>query len=109
MNQFREYEATIKAQKKTVADLKKTLDESCRQRYSTFTTDEIKDLLVNRKWYKTLDDGIQNLYITVANHLTKRIVELYERYENTMPELTTQLASLEEEVAKHLEEMGFKL
>ena len=109
LNQFREYEATIKAQKKTVADLKKTLDESCRQRYSTFTTDEIKDLLVNRKWYKTLDDGIQNLYITVANHLTKRIVELYERYENTMPELTTQLASLEEEVAKHMEEMGFKL
>lgn len=109
LNQFTEYEATIKAQKKTVADLKKTLDESCRQRYSTFTTDEIKDLLVNRKWYKTLDDGIQNLYITVANHLTKRIVELYERYENTMPELTTQLASLEEEVAKHLEEMGFKL
>lgn len=109
LNQFTEYEASIKFQKKTVADLKKTLDENCRQRYSTFTTDEIKDLLVNRKWYKTLDDGIQNLYITVANHLTKRIVELYERYENTMPELTTQLASLEEEVAKHLEEMGFKL
>ena len=109
LNQFTEYEASIKLQKKTVADLKKTLDENCRQRYSTFTPDEIKELLVNRKWYKTLDDGIQNLYITVANHLTKRIVELYERYENTMPELTTQLASLEEEVAKHLEEMGFKL
>ena len=109
LSQFTEYEASIKAQKKTVADLKKTLDENCRQRYNTFTTDEIKDLLVNRKWYKTLDDGIQNLYITVANHLTKRIVELYERYENTMPELTTQLASLEEEVAKQLEEMGFKL
>ena len=109
LSQFTEYEASIKAQKKTVADLKKTLDENCRQRYSTFTVDEVKDLLVNRKWYKTLDDGIQNLYITVANHLTKRIVELYERYENTMPELTTQLASLEEEVAKHLEEMGFKL
>lgn len=109
LNQFTEYEASIKLQKKTVTDLKKTLDENCRQRYSTFTADEIKDLLVNRKWYKTLDDGIQNLYITVANHLTKRIVELYERYENTMPELTTQLASLEEEVAKHLEEMGFKL
>lgn len=109
LNQFTEYEASIKLQKKTVADLKKTLDENCRQRYNTFTADEVKDLLVNRKWYKTLDDGIQNLYITVANHLTKRIVELYERYENTMPELTTQLASLEEEVAKHLEEMGFKL
>ena len=103
------YEASIKSQKKTIADLKKKLDENCRKRYDSFTDSEITDLLVNRKWYKTIDQGIQNLYVTVANHFTKRIVELYERYENTLPELTAKLAEEEKEVSAHLAQMGFKL
>lgn len=106
---FKAYEASIKSQKKTIADLKKKLDENCRKRYDAFTDSEITDLLVNRKWYKTIDQGIQNLYVTVANHLTKRIVELYERYENTLPELTEKLAEEEKEVSAHLAQMGFKL
>ena len=102
-------ESSIKLQKKTVSDLKKTLDENCRTRYATFTDEEIKDLLVNRKWYKTLADGIQNLYVTVANQLTRRITELYERYESTLPELTKELEAEEKLVAAHLKEMGFEV
>lgn len=109
LNNYVDYESSIKSQKKHITELKKVLDDNCRNRYETFTDAEIKDLLVNRKWYKAIDDGIQNLYVTVANHLTKRIVELYERYENTLPELTTKLAEEEKEVAAHLAQMGFKL
>lgn len=109
LNNYVDYESSIKSQKKHITELKKVLDDNCRNRYETFTDAEIKDLLVNRKWYKAIDDGIQNLYITVANHLTKRIVELYERYENTLSELNTKLAEEEKEVAAHLAQMGFKL
>lgn len=109
LNNYVDYESSIKSQKKHITELKKVLDDNCRNRYETFTDEEIKDLLVNRKWYKAIDDGIQNLYITVANHLTKRIVELYERYENTLSELTTKLAEEEKVVFGHLTQMGFKL
>lgn len=109
LNNYVDYESSIKSQKKHITELKKVLDDNCRNRYKTFTDAEIKDLLVNRKWYKAIDDGIQNLYITVANHLTKRIVELYERYENTLPELTAKLAEEEKVVFGHLTQMGFKL
>ena len=109
LNNYVDYESSIKSQKKHISELKKVLDDNCRNRYKTFTDAEIKDLLVNRKWYKAIDDGIQNLYITVANHLTKRIVELYERYENTLPELNTKLAEEEKVVFGHLTQMGFKL
>lgn len=109
LKKAKSYESSIKAQKKKSIELKKSMDENCRKRYETFTEEEIKDLLVNRKWYKSIEDGIQNLYVTVANHLAKRIVELYERYENTLPELTAKLAEEEKEVAAHLEAMGFKL
>lgn len=109
LNNYVDYESSIKFQKKHITELKKVLDDNCRNRYETFTDEEIKDLLVNRKWYKAIDDGIQNLYITVANHLTKRIVELYERYENTLSELNTKLAEEEKVVFGHLTQMGFKL
>lgn len=109
LNNYVDYESSIKSQKKHITELKKVLDDNCRNRYKTFTDAEIKDLLVNRKWYKAIDDGIQNLYITVANHLTKRIVELYERYENTLSELNTKLAEEEKVVFGHLTQMGFKL
>ena len=109
LNNYVDYESSIKSQKKHITELKKVLDDNCRNRYKTFTDEEIKDLLVNRKWYKAIDDGIQNLYITVANHLTKRIVELYERYENTLSELTSKLAEEEKVVFGHLTQMGFKL
>lgn len=109
LNNYVDYESSIKSQKKHISELKKVLDDNCRNRYETFTDVEIKDLLVNRKWYKAIDDGIQNLYITVANHLTKRIVELYERYENTLSELNTKLAEKEKVVFGHLTQMGFKL
>lgn len=109
LNNYVDYESSIKSQKKHITELKKVLDDNCRNRYETFTDEEIKDLLVNRKWYKAIDDGIQNLYITVANHLTKRIVELYERYENTLSELTTKLVEEEKVVFGHLTQMGFKL
>ena len=109
LNNYVDYESSIKSQKKHITELKKVLDDNCRNRYETFTDAEIKDLLVNCKWYKAIDDGIQNLYITVANHLTKRIVELYERYENTLSELNTKLAEEEKVVFGHLTQMGFKL
>lgn len=109
LNNYVDYESSIKSQKKHISELKKVLDDNCRNRYETFSDAEIKDLLVNRKWYKAIDDGIQNLYITVANHLTKRIVELYERYENTLSELNTKLAEEEKVVFGHLTQMGFKL
>ena len=109
LNNYVDYESSIKSQKKHITELKKVLDDNCRNRYEIFTDAEIKDLLVNRKWYKAIDDGIQSLYITVANHLTKRIVELYERYENTLSELNTKLAEEEKVVFGHLTQMGFKL
>ena len=109
LKKYKTYEASIKLQKKNITALKKKLDENCRKRYDTFTNTEITDLLVNRKWYKTIDQGIQNLYITVANYLTKRTVELYERYENTLPELTSLLEKQEQIVLGHLNTMGFKI
>jgi type I restriction enzyme M protein len=40
--------------------------------------------------------------------LSNRIKELAERYENTLPELDTQVEVLENKVDDHLKKMGFE-
>ena len=72
---------------KVVKDLNKALDEKCRARYDSLTDDEILDLLVNKKWFDSIFSGISYLYAAISHHLTNRIIELAERYENTLPQL----------------------
>ena len=93
---------------KVVKDLNKALDEKCRARYESFTDNEILDLLVNKKWFDSIFSGISDLYIAISHRLTSRIIELAERYENTLPELDKVITEYEAKVKSHLERMGFK-
>lgn len=69
--------------------------------------DEIKELLVNKKWYYSIFDGIDALYVAISHRITDRIVELSERYENTLPTLFSLVDNYEAKVKSHLERMGF--
>ena len=93
---------------KVVKELNKALDEKCRARYETFTDEEILNLLVNRKWFDSIFTGIADLYAAISHRLTSRIVELAERYENTLPELQKDTDEYEAKVKSHLERLGFK-
>lgn len=93
---------------KVVKELNKALDEKCRARYATLTNEEVMDLLVNRKWFDSIFTGIADLYAAISHRLTNRIVELAERYENTLPELQKDTDEYETKVKSHLERMGFK-
>ena len=70
--------------------------------------DEIKELLVNRKWYYTIFEGIKALYVTTSHAIAGRIAELAERYEVTLFELEKSVEDYEAKVKAHLERMGFK-
>ena len=92
---------------KIIKELDKELDEKARNKYSNLTNEEIIDLLVNKKWYYAIGSGINNLYASISHQLADRIIELYKRYENTLPDLLQQTANCESEVKKQLERMGF--
>ncbi len=100
--------AKISDYNKAVKELKKALDKKCRARYESLTDKEILDLLVNRKWFGSIFTGIADLFAAISHRLTNRIIELAERYENTLPELEKDVAEYEAKVKSHLERMGFK-
>ena len=97
----------LKDQTKIVKELNAALDAKLKEKYPTLSVEEIKELLVNRKWYYSIFEGIKALYVTTSHNMANRIVELAERYENTLPELEKSVADYEAKVKAHLERMGF--
>ncbi len=92
---------------KLVKALKAQLEEKVKEKYTVLTVEEIKELLVNKKWYYSIFDGIDALYVAISHCITNRIVELAERYEDTLPALSTVVDDYEAKVKSHLERMGF--
>lgn len=94
-------------QSKLVKALKSQLEEKVKAKYTVLSIDEIKELLVNKKWYYSIYDGIDALYVAISHNITNRIVELAERYEDTLPTLSSVVEDYEAKVKSHLERMGF--
>ena len=108
--QLKEYSdllAKIKERNKTLKELSALLEQHLKAKYAVLTEDEIKELLVNKKWYYSLYDGIDALYTSISHNLSARITELAERYESTLPELEKEVAEYEAKVKAHLKQMGF--
>ncbi len=83
------------------------LDKVVMDKYSELSIEEIKDLVVNKKWCDTVFDSIDTLYSSISHHLANRIAELVERYAETLPQLEKQVGECEVKVKAHLERMGF--
>ena len=98
---------SVKDQSKAIKELNAELDDKVNAKYTELSEDEIKGLLVNRKWYYTIFAGIKSLYDTTSHNMASRIVALAERYEDTLPQLEQDVETYEAKVKAHLERMGF--
>jgi len=92
---------------KTLKDLRAALDKKTREQYVKLTDEQCVELLLERKWYRSLVSGVYALYMAVSHRIAERVTELAERYERTIPELETEVTELESKVKFHLERMGF--
>ena len=105
--EYADLSTKVKEYTKLVKDLNAALDEACKAKYAELNIDEIKELLVNRKWYYTIFEGIKALYVTTSHEIAGRVSELAERYEDTLPSLESDVESYEAKVKAHLKKMGF--
>ncbi len=85
----------------------KALDEKLQEKYPLLPIDEIKQLLVEEKWFASIYDGINRIHSAVSHRLSRRLAELMERYEFTLQECQDEAAGYEAKVKSHLERMGF--
>ncbi|MBC8508686.1 MAG: type I restriction-modification system subunit M [Chloroflexi bacterium] len=93
--------------KRAIKAAEADLDAAAYAQYPKLNEDEIKRLVVDEKWLATLATAIQAEMERISQHLTQRLKELAERYATPLPQMTAEVAELEEKVNRHLERMGF--
>ncbi len=107
---LQQYKKLMTKESKLNSDIKNavgTLDKLVYNQYGKLSIEEIKDLVVEKKWCQTIYEGIENIYSAISHSLTNRIIELVERYEETLPQIEEEVADYEAKVKSHLERMGF--
>ncbi len=97
-------EAEVQANIKTV---KADLEKKVIAKYPKLSSDEIKAVVVEKKWMHSMAQRICTEMDNISHRLTQRIKELAERYEATLPALTNEVDVLEKKVNIHLKSMGF--
>jgi len=95
--------------KKAIKDAEKDLEKKVLTKYPTLTLDEIKTLVVERKWMDELSARALGEVDRLSHTLAGRVKELAERYAEPMPEIIKEVETLTEKVDGHLSKMGFNL
>jgi type I restriction enzyme M protein len=85
----------------------KGLDVKIVAKYGNLSKDEIKILVVDDKWMGTLAAVVQSELDRVSQALTRRIVQLAERYAARLSDITGRMEELSRKAAAHLKKMGF--
>lgn len=85
------------------------LTEAVVAKYANLTEDEVKTLVVERKWLASVVGGCEALMQNVTHQIASDVTSLAERYEVTLGATESKVNDLEQEVLRSLKEMGFTL
>ena len=109
---LKSYENLMTKETRLKSNIKKALSQleiKIIHQYPKLTIEEIKTIVVDKKWMATIETKIKTEMDAISHRLTERIKELAERYETPLPELTNEVADLTSKVEEHLKKMGFEL
>jgi len=102
-----ELEKAKKDAAKETKRLAAELEEKEKAKYPTLTLEELKALIVDEKWIRSVKERVVARYMAVSNRLSSRVSELAARYGETLPELEAEGVALDKAVEGHLREMGY--
>ncbi|MFW0768906.1 type I restriction-modification system subunit M [Arthrobacter koreensis] len=94
------------ADKKVHKDALADLDLAILKAYGDLSEDDVKSLVLDAKWKKTIESRVESEAVRLTLALVNRIDVLGERYKYTLSEIDEQLAKSHEETAIHLGDMG---
>ncbi len=86
---------------------KADLEQKVIAQYPKLSIDEIKIVVVEKKWMAAMEQRIHTEMDNISHRLTQRIKELADRYETPMPLLTQEVEVLTAKVENHLKQMKF--
>ena len=93
---------------KAVKDAQLVLDEQVLTRYATLTEAEIKQLVIDDKWFATIQAAITGEVQRLTQVLAERVKGLEERYAQPLLVLEEEVEGYSVRVEEHLRNMGME-
>lgn len=94
---------------KKLKEKQTNLTDAVVKKYAALTEDEIKMLVVERKWLTSVVNGCEALMQNVTHQIASDVTALVERYETTLNDTEANVKDLEQQVLLSLKDMGFNL
>jgi type I restriction enzyme M protein len=95
------------AANKKIKEAVKALEKLVDEKYESLSTSEVKDLVINYKWIPAIIGEVNSELDKISHRLTSRIIELAERYDETLTEIKEEVESYSNKVEEHLKRMEF--
>jgi type I restriction enzyme M protein len=92
--------------KKSLNALKDEIERKVIAKYLKLSEEEIKALIVDKKWFSTISERIEAELDNISHRLSNRIKELAERYEKPLRKIEKEVDDLTGKVEEHLKAMG---
>lgn len=108
LQQYEKLQSNETTYNTAIRNAQTALEQAVLDQYPALTLDEIRELVIDKKWCDTLFDRVDTLFSMLSHQLAERITILSERYATTLPELEAKVDEYEKRVKSHLERMGFK-
>ncbi|GAA7889853.1 hypothetical protein HpMS203_05350 [Helicobacter pylori] len=74
--------------------------------YKNLELDEIKDLIIQDKWLKSLKNALENKILKRINAFTSALNKIISNYSNSLLELDKEVKESESKVLEHLKDLG---
>ena len=106
-----EYKAAKKAEKAAKDEIKallKQLTNAVLAKYDALTEDEVRHLVVEDKWLRTLQTRMNEEMQRVSQAMTTQVLDLQHRYKNTLPQIEQSVSEAEKAVKDYLNLMGLQ-
>lgn len=87
---------------------KAELEKKVIAQYPKLSIDEIKNIVVDKKWMYSMAQRIRTEMDNISYRLNQRIKELAERYDTPLPQLSRLVDEQTTKVENHLKQMNFK-
>ena len=94
--------------KKNIKKVQEELNDLIIKKYDSLNETTAKELIINKKWFKDLENRFADIYIDIIYDLSNQITTVVENYENTLDQLVKETSHFESLVLKDLERMGYQ-
>jgi len=92
--------------RKAVKMAEEALTAATLKKYPELSDEEIKTLLLDDKWRCVLYASVRGAVDRVTQRLAERVKTVEERYAESLPNMSTNVAELGQKVDSHLQQMG---